>query len=70
MSDLTNEEKSVIVLQHLKNIAYSEYNAVLSLAQEQAISDPNQKNIQTLTDQLSDILAQKQVLQEELDSLL
>jgi hypothetical protein len=69
MSDLTNEEKSVIVLQHLKNIAYSEYNAVLSLAQEQAISDPNQKNIQTLTDQLSDILAQKQVLQEELDSL-
>jgi hypothetical protein len=69
MSDLTNEEKSVIVLQHLKNIAYSEYNAVLSLAQEQAVSDPNQKNIQTLTDQLSDILAQKQVLQEELDSL-
>jgi hypothetical protein len=69
MSDLTNEEKSIIVLQHLKNIAYSEYNAVLSLAQEQVLSDPNQKNIQTLTDQLSDILAQKQVLQEELDSL-
>jgi hypothetical protein len=69
MSDLTNEEKSVIVLQHLKNIAYSEYNAVLSLSQEQALVVPNQKNIQTLTDQLSDILAQKQVLQEELDSL-
>jgi hypothetical protein len=69
MSDLTNEEKSVIVLQHLKNIAYSEYNAVLSLAQEQALSEPNNKNIQALTDQLSDILAQKQVLQEELDSL-
>jgi hypothetical protein len=70
MSDLTNEEKSVIVLQHLKNIAYSEYNAVLALSQEQVISEPNQKNIQTLNDQLSDILAQKQVLQEELDSLL
>jgi hypothetical protein len=70
MSDLTNEEKSVIVLQHLKNIAYSEYNAVLSLSQEQVISEPNQKNIQKLNDQLSDILAQKQVLQEELDSLL
>lgn len=69
MSDLTNEEKSVIVLQHLKNIAYSEYNAVLSLAQEQALSEPNNKNIQALTDQLSDILAQKQVLQDELDSL-
>jgi hypothetical protein len=69
MSELTNEEKSVIVLQHLKNIAYSEYNAVLTLAQEQALVVPNQKNIQTLTDQLSDILAQKQVLQDELDSL-
>ncbi len=69
MSELTNEEKSVIVLQHLKNTAYSEYNAVLTLAQEQALVVPNQKNIQTLTDQLSDILAQKQVLQDELDSL-
>ena len=69
MSELTNEEKSVIVLQHLKNIAYSEYNAILSLAQEQALSEPNDKNIQTLTNQLSDIVAQKQVLQDELDSL-
>lgn len=69
MSELTNEEKSVIVLQHLKNIAYSEYNAILSLAQEQALAEPNEKNIKTLTDQLSDIISQKQILQEELDSL-
>jgi hypothetical protein len=69
MSELTNEEKSVIVLQHLKNIAYSEYNAVLTLAQEEALADPNQKNIDTLTNQISDILAQKQILQSELDSL-
>jgi hypothetical protein len=69
MSELTNEEKSVIVLQHLKNIAYSEYNAILSLAQEQALSEPNNKNIETLTNQLSDIVAQKQILQDELDSL-
>jgi hypothetical protein len=67
--DLSNEEKSVIILQHLKNIAYLEYNAILTLAQEQALSEPNEKNIQTLTDQVSNILAQKQVLQEELDSL-
>jgi hypothetical protein len=69
MSDLTNEEKSVIVLQHLKNIAYSEYNAILSLAQEQALSEPNQSNVQNLTNQISDIVAQKQILQDELDSL-
>jgi hypothetical protein len=69
MSELTNEEKSVIVLQHLKNIAYSEYNAILSLAQEQALSEPNNKNIQDLNNQISDIVAQKQILQDELDSL-
>jgi hypothetical protein len=69
MSELTNEEKSVIVLQHLKNIAYLEYNATLTLAQEQALSEPNQKNVQTLTNQLSDIASQKQILQDELDSL-
>ena len=69
MSELTNEEKSVIVLQHLKNIAYLEYNPTLTLAQEQALSEPNQKNVQTLTNQLSDIASQKQILQDELDSL-
>ena len=69
MSELTNEEKSVIVLQHLKNISYSEYNIALTLEQEQAVSVPNEKNIQTLSDQLSDIVAQKQVLQQELNSL-
>jgi hypothetical protein len=69
MSDLTNEEKTVIVLQHLKNIAHVEYNAILNLAQEQALSEPNNKNVQDLTNQLSDIVSQKQILKDELDSL-
>jgi hypothetical protein len=68
-TELTNEEKAVIVSQHIKNIAYSEYNAILGLAEEQAISSPNQNNITTLTNQLQDILSQKQILQTELDSL-
>jgi hypothetical protein len=67
--ELTAEEKITIVEQHMKTIAYSEYNAQLSLAEEQAISSPNQNNITTLTNQIADILAQKQVLQSELDSL-
>jgi hypothetical protein len=67
--ELTAEEKITIVEQHMKTIAYSEYNAQLSLAEEQAISAPNQNNITTLTNQIADILAQKQVLQSELDSL-
>lgn len=69
MPELTNEEKIAIVLQHLKNIAYSEYNAILTLAQEQALAEPNQQNIKTLTDQIADIVAQKQILEEELNSL-
>jgi hypothetical protein len=68
-ANLSNEEKSLIVLQHLKSIAYLEYNAFLNLAQEQALSEPNQNNLQVLTNQLSDIASQKQILQDELDSL-
>lgn len=67
--ELTVEEKTGIVLQHLKNVAYAEYNAVLSLAEAQAVTNPNTENITSLTNQLSDITAQKQALQEELDSL-
>lgn len=68
-SELTNEEKSAIVLQHIKTIAYSEYNAILTLAEEQALSSPNETSILSLTNQLADIVAQKQILQDELNSL-
>jgi hypothetical protein len=67
--ELSNEEKSAIVLQHIKNIAYSEYNAVLTLSEEQATTSPNQESILSLTSQIADLVAQKQVLQTELDSL-
>lgn len=67
--ELSNEEKSAIVLQHIKTIAYSEYNAMLTLAEEQATSFPSEATILSLTNQLADIVAQKQILQQELDSL-
>jgi hypothetical protein len=68
-AELTNQEKSAIVLQHIKNIAYSEYNTTLTLYEEQATTSPNQENILSLTSQISDFIAQKQVLQNELESL-
>lgn len=67
--ELTAEEKTAIIQQHLKNIAYSEYNATLSLAEAQAVSTPNTENVASLTEQLADLVAQKQVLATELDSL-
>jgi len=67
--ELTAEEKTAIIQQHLKTIAYSEYNATLSLAEAQAVSTPNTESIASLTEQLADLVAQKQVLVTELDSL-
>jgi hypothetical protein len=67
--ELTPEEKITIVEQHLKNIAYSEYNANLSLLEAQSAATPNQANVSATNAQLADILAQKAVLQSELDSL-
>ena len=42
--ELTVEEKTAIIEQHLKNIAYSEYNAILSLAEAQAVAEPVEKH--------------------------
>jgi hypothetical protein len=67
--ELTAEEKTAIIQQHLKTIAYSEYNATLSLAEAQAVSTPNTESIASLTEQLADLVAQKQVLATELASL-
>ena len=67
--ELTIEEKVAIVMQHLKTVAYAEYNAILSLAEAKAVANPNTENITSLTNQLEDITAQKEALQEELDSL-
>ena len=67
--ELTVEEKTAIIEQHLKNIAYSEYNAILSLAEAQAVATPNTENVASLTSQLADAVAQKQVLETELSSL-
>lgn len=67
--ELTSEEKTAIIEQHLKTIAYTEYNATLSLAEAQAVATPNAENIASLTSQLEDALAQKQVLVTELASL-
>ena len=67
--ELTVEEKTAIIEQHLKTIAYTEYNTVLSLAEAQAVATPNAENIGSLTSQLADVAAQKQILATELSSL-
>jgi hypothetical protein len=68
--ELTNEEKRGIVEQHLKNIAFSEYNLSLSLTAEEAIENPSSSNILSLNSQKDDLEAQKSALLAELNSLV
>lgn len=67
--ELTSEEKAKVIEQHIKNVAYSEYNVTLSLIEAQAVTSPNAELIASLNKQLEENLAQKQALQDELDSL-
>jgi len=66
---LTNEEKSVIVSQHIKNVDYSIYNVELSLIEENAVSSPDADKILSLNNQLTDLNAQKTALSAELSAL-
>jgi hypothetical protein len=68
-SILTNEEKSGIISQHIKNIEYSLYNLTLSLIEENAVSAPAADKIVSLNDQIEDLNAQKTALESELSSL-
>jgi hypothetical protein len=67
--ELTNEEKKGIVEQHLKNIAFSEYNLTLSLTAEEALENPSSSNLLSLNSQKDDLEAQKSALLAELNSL-
>jgi hypothetical protein len=66
---LTNEEKSGIVTQHIKNVEYSLYNLNLSLIEENAVSAPDAEKLSSLNDQIADLNAQKIALQAELATL-
>ena len=52
--ELTNDEKIMIVEQHLKNLAYSDYNLMVSLEEAKAVAVPDQTIIDSLTLQLDD----------------
>ena len=67
--ELTNEEKASIVQQHLKSLEFSIYNLNLSLIELNAMTMPNQQDIDNITLQLSDVESKKAALQTELNSL-
>ena len=68
-SILTNEEKTTIVTQHIKNVEYSIYNLELSVIEENSVSSPDAAKISSLSDQVNQLVAQKTALTAELTTL-
>lgn len=69
MTILDNEDKIAIINQHKRNIEYGKYNLYLALAEENAISSPNQETISALNSQVADLDSKLAVLDAELASL-
>jgi len=67
--ELTNEEKSAIVNQHVKNLEYNIYNLQVSLIEENAVSTPDASKISLLNSEISESNAKKTALLAELDDL-
>ena len=68
-TELTNEEKTVIVNQHLRSLEYSKYSIQVSLTEENAVADKNTELISSLNSQLAILTDKIDALLEELASL-
>lgn len=67
--ELTKEEKTTLINQHLKNLEYSAYNLELSILEENALATPNATTVASLNAQVAEINAKRTALQGELDEL-
>lgn len=70
MTLLTNEDKSVIINQHLKNLQYSKFNIEISIIEENAKSEPEAETLTNLNTQIADFNSRIQALEAELDKLV
>jgi hypothetical protein len=66
---LSVEDKSHIIRQFIRNLAYSRYNIEVSLIAEVAVSNPNQNNIDSFTIQLEEIDEKISALESELTTI-
>lgn len=67
--ELTNDEKKIIVNQHLKNLEYSIYNTTLSKETEENCNMPNANIIAELNGDLEVLEQKKQALVAKLAEL-
>lgn len=67
--DLTNDEKKMILSQHIKNVKTNIYNLQLSLVAENALETSDQNIISNLNNQIAKEELKKEALLEEYASL-
>lgn len=67
---LTVEERTDIIDQHLRSLAFKKYNLEISLLEEEAAQIPSQGIIEDLNKQLLNANAQIVALTEEKESLV
>ena len=67
--DLTNDEKKMILSQHIKNVKTNIYNLQLSLVAENALETPDQSIITNLNNQIAKEELKKAALLEEYAAL-
>jgi hypothetical protein len=70
MTLLTNEEKTTIINQHIKNLEYSKFNAQISIVEENAKFEPEAEVLTSLNAQLTDYTSRITALTAELDKLV
>jgi len=63
--DLTNDEKKMIITQHIKNVATNIFNLQVSLIAENAIENPDLNTINNLNNQILKEESKKNALLEE-----
>lgn len=67
--ELTNEEKMAILNQHIKSVISNIYNLQVSLISENALDNPEQSTISSITLQIEKEQAKKDALMAEINSL-
>lgn len=67
---LSNSEKQVAIRSKIKNIQYIKYNVELDIIMENSVAEPNTSLISELNNQLLDLNAKNNALQDELDEVL
>lgn len=69
MTTLSNEDKISIINQHKRNIEYVRYGLELSIIEENATANPNQENLDSFNDQITDLDNKLAALDAELAAL-